>query len=66
MIAEALFELLFRGVIVPLIRLPGALLVWALSRGKTFKTVWLEGDDILQFLAGIGIHILWIVLVIVF
>jgi hypothetical protein len=39
MILEALVELFFRGIIVPLIRLPGAVLVWALSRGRTFKTV---------------------------
>jgi hypothetical protein len=66
MILEALVELFFRGIIVPLIRLPGAVLVWALTRGRTFKTVWLDGDEIAQFLVGVGIHVLWIVLVIIF
>ncbi|MBK8613535.1 MAG: hypothetical protein IPN85_08560 [Flavobacteriales bacterium] len=66
MILEALVELFFRGIIVPLIRLPGALLVWAFTSGRTFKSVWLDGDDGVQFLIGIGIHILWVVLVIMF
>jgi uncharacterized Tic20 family protein len=66
MILEALAELFFRGIIVPLIQLPGAVLIWALSKGKTFKMVWLEGDDILQFLVGVGIHVLWIGLVLIF
>ena len=66
MFAEALGELLFDGIIIPLLRLPGALLAWALSRRRSFKQVWLEGDSGLQVLAGIGIHVLWIVLVIAF
>ncbi len=66
MILEALVELFFRGIIVPLIRLPGAVSVWAWSRGKTFRTVWLDGDEIFQFLVGLGILVLCTVLMFIF
>jgi len=65
MIGEALAELFFQGIVVPVLRLPGALLAWGVYRGRTFKTVWLEGNEILQVLAGISIHILWIALVVI-
>ncbi len=65
MLAEALGELLFDGVIIPLLRLPGALLAWAVHRRRSFKQVWLDGNSAFQILAGIGIHILWILLVII-
>lgn len=63
---EALVELFFRCIIVPLIQFPGAVVIWALSKGRTFKAVWLDGDDVLQFLLGVGIHVCWIVLVLIF
>ncbi len=63
--AEAIAELLVVEVIAPLLRLPGALLAWAVRPRRTFKQVWMEGNFFLQFVAGIGIHILWIVLVVV-
>ena len=63
---QVVFEGLFKKVLLPALRLPGALLAWAVSRRRSFNQVWLDGDPVLQVLVGTGIHVLWIVLVIIF
>jgi hypothetical protein len=63
---QVMFEGLFKKVLLPALRLPGALLAWAVSRRRSFNQVWLDGDPVLQVLVGTGIHVLWIVLVIIF
>lgn len=66
-LGEAIVEILLSGVaevLVPVVgaflRLPGALVGWAIWRKRTWKQVWSKGDAFGQGLVGVFIHLTWI------
>lgn len=59
-IIEALIGEVLVPVLFKLIRLPGALLAWAIWHRRTWWQVWNEGNWFAQGLAGLVIHVAWI------
>lgn len=57
---EGIFEQVFVEILAPVVisiaRFPGAVLGWALWRGRPFKEVWHRGDRFGQGMAGIVIY----------
>ena len=66
-LGEAITELLFSGVtealiisIIAVLRLPGALIGWAIWRNRIWNQVWSKGDAFGQGLVGLFVHTTWI------
>ncbi len=62
-IGDLIGEVLIPGLL-KLVRLPGALLSWAIWRRRTWRQVWNEGNWFGQSLTGLAIHIVWITVLI--
>lgn len=68
MAAQSIFELLvlglFEELLLPLlgrlIRLTGTFLVWLFGKERSYRSVWTNGNGLVQGLLGFLVHVVWI------
>ncbi len=66
-LGEVIAEIVMTGVfevlgkpLIALVRLPGALVGWAIWRKRSWKQVWSKGDAFGQGFVGFFVHLTWI------